>query len=520
MGIVRIVERQLRSELAVVNGLNVFPVPDGDTGTNMLATINEALLEAEQASTLSEASRLLASGAMLGARGNSGVILSQLFQAVSDVLQDKADVTEFEVTAILSRAADLAYKTVTHPQEGTMLSVMSAAAQAARNALGKQSGRRFMETILEAAAIAVARTPEQLAILREAQVVDAGGYGFLLLLRGSFEGITGQPAPSVECEFLGMQHLRERLAHGPVHPSELVKTSDTSYGCCVTVLVECPPGSESAARSRLEELGDSVLVVAAGGRLKLHLHVPDPEVVLAYAAELGTVGNVEISNIDEQTSAPPGVAAVLAVAPGEGLRKIFRTLGAAATLLGGPTQNPSTAELANAARALDQAPAVFLLPNNGNILAAARQAAGLEPRLRVIPSTSIPQGVAALLAFNENAGVDENIQRMTAALTGVVSAELVPAAREALINGVSVRTGDMMALVEGRLVGAGPDALAELLKVAEVAKRELATVYYGAAVTLQEAEGLRDSISRLAPNLEVELVRGDQPQAHYLLSLE
>ncbi|MDE3077420.1 MAG: DAK2 domain-containing protein, partial [Chloroflexota bacterium] len=385
MAIIRTLESQLITELAVVNGLNVFPVPDGDTGTNMLATIREAIRQAECAATLKEASRLLAFGAMLGARGNSGVILSQFFRAFHEVLSDSSDIGAAELGRILILASDLAYQTVTHPAEGTMLSVMSATARTASLKSGEDE-EGFLVAILEAATESVARTPEQLPILREAQVVDAGGYGFALLLRGCYEALVGRPAPPIGQELLGLSRIRELVAHGGAHPADLVPLPSQGYGCCVTVLVEAPGADDGPVRRRLEELGDSVLVVAAGGKLKLHAHVRDPQLLLDYARELGAIQSAEVSNIDEQTSAQrSSVCAVVAVAPGEGLAKLFRNLGAAATVIGGPRQNPSTAELLDAMSGLGEAE-ILLLPNNANVLAAARQAANMRSNVHLIPS--------------------------------------------------------------------------------------------------------------------------------------
>ncbi|MFI5267267.1 MAG: DAK2 domain-containing protein, partial [Chloroflexota bacterium] len=364
-------EQHLALELQVINALNVFPVPDGDTGTNMLATVRGALRHAEASCTLQEAVEKLALGAMLGARGNSGVILSQLFRAQQEVLTARSSpegLTPGDLAGILGRASDLAASAVANPVEGTMLSVLRASAlplpsQWERLGEGSQDPRaEFLLDVLRAAETAVGATPDQLPILREAGVVDSGGYGLLTLLRGWYEALAGRPAPDFGTVLLGLERARDQAAAGVAHPADLLARPAHGYGYCVTLLVDAPTADEAVARQQLQDIGDSVLVVAGDGQIKLHVHVPDPEIAMEFARRLGTITGSEISNIDEQTRAI--AIPIVAVASGEGLARVFRAFGAA-VVSGGQTQNPSTAELLAACEA--QPAPVFLLPNNGNV---------------------------------------------------------------------------------------------------------------------------------------------------------
>lgn len=502
-------ESQLATDAVVVNALNVFPVPDGDTGTNMLATIREALAQGSKGLSLAETVDRLARGALLGARGNSGVILSQLFRAQQEVLGARAGahgITAGEVAAILSIAAQLATNAIADPVEGTMLSVLRAAA----NPSGSTSAPS-LESVIAATQAAIAATPDQLPILREAGVVDAGGYGLLCVLRGWYEALTGSPPPAAKQAFLGLERAREQAAAGMVHPASLLERAQQSHGWCVTVLVEAPQASEAHVRQRLQTLGESALVVAAGGQLKLHVHVPDAEDALAFARGLGAVVRSEVSNIDDQT----GLAAlpVVAVVAGEGLARVFKGLGAA-VVSGGQTQNPSTAELLAACQRLT--PPVFLLPNNGNVVASARQAAAECPGVEVVPTHSIPQGVAAALAYDPGVSAEHNLERMVSAAARVMSVELVSAARAATLSGVQVEPGQTMVLVDGELLGAGNAGLAALGERVRQADMELVTIYYGLAASPAEAERL----AAMFPDLQAEVVRGDQPHSAFIMGFE
>lgn len=510
-------EGAITAELPVLNALNVFPVPDGDTGTNMLATIREAVAQARAAAPELAVERL-ATGAMLGARGNSGVILSQLFRASHETFgkrpsgqPDAAGLAE-----TLERARELAYAAMSKPVEGTILSVLSAAAGAARDAGGDVT--ETLRVAISAAERALASTPDQMPLLREAGVVDAGGYGLLLVLRAWYESISGQPAPPIVASLLGLDRAKQQVASGTAHPADLVGKPPHAYGYCITLLLEAPRESEPDVRKRLQEMGDSVLVVMVERRLKLHVHAPDPEPVLRYACEIGTVDRSEISNIDEQTGAMPDVSLpIVAVAHGAGLLRTFRSLGAT-VVVGGQTQNPSTAELLLAAK--DVPSPALLLPNNSNVVAVAQQAAASREGLHVLPTKSMPQGIAAVLAYDTQANLEINLANMARAAAAIRSAELTTAARAATLQGMEIAAGQSMVLLDGQLVGVGEDGLDELLRRVADGNVELATIYAGAEASREDSEELRQHIRAALPDADVEVVRGDQPQPKFIIGFE
>ncbi|MBV9120344.1 MAG: DAK2 domain-containing protein, partial [Chloroflexi bacterium] len=348
----------LQAEVAVINGLNVFPVPDGDTGTNMLATVEEALARAAGAATLPDAAAQLAEGAMLGARGNSGVILAQLFQASAEVLKGQSRLGPGQLRAIFERARVLAYESVDQPAEGTLLSVIAAIAAAGPEMTLEDQLLRA----IDAAEQAVSRTPEQLATLREAGVVDSGGYGLMVLLRGCYERLSGASAPPIGHLLVGVDRVRGEISKGGVaHPATRVDGHPEGYGSCLTLLVECVQPDAALIRRRLAQAGSSVLVATAAGQVKLHVHTDNPKGVIALAAQWGRIVRHELSDIDEQVQAAVTALPIVAVAPGAGLVRVFKGLGAT-VVRGGQGQNPSTAALLEACdRVLANSPVVFLL---------------------------------------------------------------------------------------------------------------------------------------------------------------
>ncbi len=527
----------------MVNALNVFPVPDGDTGTNMLATLGEALGEAEGAGE--DAAERLARGAILGARGNSGVILSQLLRAQVEVLgtpsrpaagaprqtggsaasasplpagsaarEPSASLAAPDLAAVLARARELAYQAVSRPVPGTMLSLLDALAQPSSAA----SLEAFLGESLERAEAALAATPDQLPILREAGMVDSGGYGLLLVLQGWHEALTGKPAPGLRRDLLGLARARDQAAAGLGRPSAHVPAAPSRYGSCVTLLVDAPAAAEADIREGLQAMGDSVLVVAAGGQVKLHVHVADPEQAAAFARRFGPVVRSEVSNIDEQTGLLPAPALpVVAVASGAGLLEVFRGLGAA-VVDGGQSHNPSPAELLAACRAISGP--VFLLPNDPNAIAAAQQAAAEREEIFAVPTRSVPQGVAAALAYDRDAGPEDNLARMSQAAAAVLTATFAHAGRAATLNGIQVEPGQLMVLLDGQLLGVEEAGLSALLSSVADRQPELATIYFGAGALQGEAERVSQQLQASLPALEVEIVRGDQPREAFIISFE
>ncbi|MHB8621322.1 MAG: DAK2 domain-containing protein, partial [Chloroflexota bacterium] len=451
-------EGLIASHLDVINGLNVFPVPDGDTGSNMLATLRQAI------ETAGEAAARLADGAMLGARGNSGVLLSQLFRGLAEALAGCKSVGGQELATGLRRSSELAYEAVSRPVEGTMLSVLAAAARAA-----EQAGRQAGEVTFAAsrgAEEAVARTTSQLPILQRAQVVDAGGYGLLLILAGCYQALTSRPYPIDQEALAGVERVRRDIASGKHQPPQGAPEHGADQGgFCVTVLARTQ-ADRAALQQDLASMGDSVVVVSTGEQVKLHVHVAEPELVVNYARRLGPILACDISSTDcgAPTESPPlpSGPAVVAIVPGDGLAQVFRGLGASTVVVAWPGSDLSSAEVLKATRQTN-ARRILLLPTGRDAAIASRQAASLDSRIVLIPSETVPRGVSALLAFDPLASAEANVQRMMAASKEVISAELTAAIRDMCVAGTAVRPGDMLAVLEGELIAAGDQALSVLL---------------------------------------------------------
>ncbi|MBI4198997.1 MAG: DAK2 domain-containing protein [Chloroflexi bacterium] len=516
----------LQQHVGIINALNVFPVPDGDTGTNMLLTLKAAVeeLDGVQAPGLGAVAEALAFGALMGARGNSGVILSQFFQGVAHRWKGMEAAGGRELAEALAQATHYAYKAVSNPVEGTMLTVVKAAAQAAQEAVrkGETSPLQVWERACVAARSALAETPDLLPVLKEAGVVDAGGLGLVALLEGGRAHLTGQPVAPLD------------VAQGQAapHASYLAATEQQEYGYCTQFLLQGAGLDVEAVRARMTSMADSAVVVGDTTMLKVHVHTPDPGPVLSYAVALGSLTQVKIDNIEQQHQdflrlhrrekemAPLGVVAVVS---GPGLERVFRELGAAALVPGGQTMNPSTRDLVEHA-AQAAAAEVVLLPNNPNIVGTARQAASLGPKpLHLVPTLSIPQGIAALLAFDPSADVATNVSQMQAAAAKVRSGEVTTAVRSTSVSGQRVSAGQAIGLLDGTIVAVTDtvaEAVKEVLRCASPQEEALVTLYWGGDTQEPDAQRLAVELRSVYPGMEVELVYGGQPHYHYLLSVE
>ena len=521
-------EAALARNVEAVNALNVFPVPDGDTGTNMLLTLRAVQEEAVKAAggSAGVAAGAIARGALLGARGNSGVILSQFFQGMARALEGCQEVDSPLLVQAFQEGASSAYRAVSQPVEGTMLTVIEATAQAMQEA--KLSGQDDLSGLLQVAVdgcrAAVLQTPEQLPVLKSAGVVDAGGQGFALILEGALRQLQGEEPGAVSIETV--------LPAATVQESFLTAAESELYGYCTQVMVSGSSLDPDAIRARVSEMADSTVVVGDSTLVKVHAHTFDPGPILSLGVSLGTLSQVKIENIDEQhqefqafhrrdrETVPLGV---VAVAWGSGIEELFRSLGAGAVVKGGQTMNPSCQELLQAVESL-AAETALLLPNNPNIIPAARQAVELcQAPLRVVPTRTIPQGVAALLAYNPEQSIEANEEAMASAAASIGSGEVVTAVREAQVDGVQVGKGSIMGLWEGTLVTSGSscaEVLEGVIKHAGPGDGSLITLYWGGDV--QEAEAL-ECAQRLRQHhtgAEVEVVHGGQPSYHYLVSVE
>jgi uncharacterized protein len=541
----------LQARVAEVNALNVFPVPDGDTGTNMSLTLRAALDEVGpgQQRSASEVLRKVSQGALMGARGNSGVILSQILRGFARGLDDKAEATPGDIVTALHEGADTAYKGVMKPVEGTILTVIRESAEMAASAFGQApSAFALMEAILREARASLARTPQLLPVLAEAGVVDAGGQGLVCILEGVVayahgEGVGSQDAAlTVEAELAVEPH-----AHPP---------SEEEYGFDVQCIIKGQALDVDALRDKIATMGDSVLVVGDSSAVKVHVHSDHPGEVIEYAIEQGDVTSIIIENMQlqyqefmrahqEQPVEPPAPApaglpsdrvarylseagqaaqiSVVTVASGEGLSRIFESLGADAVVPGGQTMNPSTQDLLAAIEGVANNQ-VIVLPNNSNIILTAEQARALaDKRVRVIPTKTVPQGISALLAFNYQTGLDENHAAMSAASQAVVTIEITQAVRTVQVNGLAVQEGQYIGLLDGDLKTAGDEilpVLEALLGSLALDEFEILTVYCGEDVPLEQGQALTDALQAMAPNLEYEVLDGGQAHYHYIISLE
>jgi len=564
--------RCLDNNKEAVNELNVFPVPDGDTGTNMCLTVTAAVREMDKvsSSSLGAVVKALSLGSLMGARGNSGVILSQLFRGLAKSLAERRSATPLQLAWAMHEGVDTAYKAVMKPVEGTILTVSREAARAAL-AAAKEGGdlETVLRSALESGRETLQRTPEMLPVLKEAGVVDAGGAGLIFVIEGVLQGLHGALEVPKNRAAPTASHAGDRAAAEPVSAAES-PASDIEFAYDTQLLIRGSDLAVDRIRAELEPLGDSLLVVGDPCLVKVHVHTNEPDRAIGLCLGHGALVEATVENMREQHEAVkrsrtaaaspdearagvetgeggqggdrPAVAhpvvslpestearpahngpGVVVVSSGDGLEEIFRNLGADTVISGGQTMNPSTEDIL---RAVEESPGqeVVILPNNGNIVLAAQQTAELtSKRVRVVPSKSIPQGIAALLAFNRSWDAERNGARMDKALGGVKSGEITYAVRDSKYNGIEIHEGDFIGLMDGEIVTVGSDSLSVLENlVARMAdaETEVVTVFYGSDVAETDVADIRSHLVKTAPRHEIEVHRGGQPVYHYLVSVE
>ncbi|MEJ5239983.1 MAG: DAK2 domain-containing protein [Anaerolineales bacterium] len=523
----------LRTNQQTVNSLNVFPVPDGDTGTNMVLTMQSAWNEIKDLGHrhIGQMAAAVSQGALMGARGNSGVILSQIWRGVAKALHDVEILDGPAFVRALAEARDTAYKGVVRPVEGTILTVIKDVAAAAEEALKETDDPlQILERIVPAADASVQRTPELLPVLKQAGVVDSGGKGLFFILEGMLRYAKGLPldTPLVTVQPLSALKLQETM--------EVIEE-----GQDFEVVVDFYPSQPldlQAFYSRLEQMGTSIQVGEGDGMYRMHIHVPlekryEP---IDYIMGLGTITKVAMENLLAQmggsgstaerlelVNVQPGQIAVVTVSPGRGLSRIFASLGAAAIVEGGQTMNPSTQEILAAFENLPT-DKIIILPNNKNIILAANQAREVTVKqVVVVPSRTIPQGLAAMLAHDPDGDLEAVAERMVKAMERVRSGEITVATRSVELDGVKVEKDQVIALLDGKLVLSAAtleEALLSLLEKAEAESYELITLFYGADLSHGEANRLADLVRERYPQQEVELQEGGQPHYAFLISIE
>jgi len=526
----------LRTNQQVVNSLNVFPVPDGDTGTNMTLTMQAALEEVAESSETSvgRMAKAIAHGALMGARGNSGVILSQLWRGLARGLDDLATMDAPALAHALDAARETAYKGVVQPVEGTILTVAKDLARAALEVAASPDATNLdvLEAAVQAADESVERTPQLLPVLREAGVVDSGGKGLFFILEGMLRTVYGLALNEPILEVKPISQLQLEQTVEAIEPGQDWE-----------VIVDFQPKVEldiPAFYQQLGEMGTSIQVGEGDGLYRMHIHVADKTEFqpVEYVRTLGTITNVRIENLMLQVAgggpAPskpplrlatpsPGQIAVVVVSPGEGLSRVFGSLGAAAVIDGGQTMNPSTQQIVDA---VEKAPCekVIVLPNNKNIVLSARQAIELtKKKLAVVPSHTGPQGIAALLALDPDGDLDTVAAAMASSMQAVRTVELTVATRTAKVDGVSVSAGQTIGLLDDTLVAAGDNlgtVLQETFEKAGAGQAELATLYYGETIAPAEVNQLADRLRGRWPGLQVEIHEGGQPHYPIIASVE
>lgn len=542
---------RLNKNAEFINSLNVFPVPDGDTGTNMslsFASGSKYVSESTSAN-VGDLAQALAKGLLMGARGNSGVILSQVFRGFAKSVSNKKELTPQDLAQALQGGVETAYKAVMKPQEGTILTVARKSAEAAKK-VAKDGGDivAVMKDTYEAAEAALKTTPDLLPVLKEVGVVDSGGQGLTFVYQGFYDALSGnvrddevhKPSPVEMDEMVSAEH--HKSAQGKL------STEDIKYGYCTEIMVRLGAGrlvekkfDYDEFRGYLAEIGDSLLVIADDEVVKVHVHTEHPGMVLSYGQKFGSLIKVKVDNMrlqhetilekDEEEEREEEISeneisgdyGIIAIASGEGVAEIFKNLGATYVLSGGQTMNPSTQDIVDAI-AKTKKDKVIILPNNKNIFLAADQAAEVcDVDAVVVPSKTIAQGMAAMLGFSKDADLEENKEAMTDELDTVISGQVTIAVRDTTIEGREIKKDDYMGIVDGNIVVTNPDrkeAAIEMVKAMLDEDSEVVTIIYGEDGNKEEAEAIETAVSELDEDLEIEIHEGNQPVYPYLISVE
>lgn len=542
---------RLNKNAEFINSLNVFPVPDGDTGTNMslsFASGSKYVSESTSAN-VGDLAQALAKGLLMGARGNSGVILSQVFRGFAKSVSNKKELTPQDLAQALQGGVETAYKAVMKPQEGTILTVARKSAEAAKK-VAKDGGDivAVMKDTYEAAEAALKTTPDLLPVLKEVGVVDSGGQGLTFVYQGFYDALSGnvrddevhKPSPVEMDEMVSAEH--HKSAQGKLN------TEDIKYGYCTEIMVRLGAGrlvekkfDYDEFRGYLAEIGDSLLVIADDEVVKVHVHTEHPGMVLSYGQKFGSLIKVKVDNMrlqhetilekDEEEEREEEISeneisgdyGIIAIASGEGVAEIFKNLGATYVLSGGQTMNPSTQDIVDAI-AKTKKDKVIILPNNKNIFLAADQAAEVcDVDAVVVPSKTIAQGMAAMLGFSKDADLEENKEAMTDELDTVISGQVTIAVRDTTIEGREIKKDDYMGIVDGNIVVTNPDrkeAAIEMVKAMLDEDSEVVTIIYGEDGNKEEAEAIETAVSELYEDLEIEIHEGNQPVYPYLISVE
>lgn len=527
---------RLEDKKEYVNALNVFPVPDGDTGTNMSMTFKAAVCEIENMTTtsISEISQKIARGALMGARGNSGVILSQIFRGIGKGLEGKTEVTSEEFAKSILEGATYAYKAVMRPTEGTILTIIKAAGESAVNS-GATNLVALMEEVCTHSQIMLDKTPDMLAALKEAKVVDAGGMGLLIIFKGMYEALKTNMQATInklDKQSTESQIISSAAADMPVN---------IKFGYCTELLVIAENVDTNELKNYLEKHGDSMVVVSQDEFLKIHIHTNDPGLVLSKAVTLGELSKIKIENMREQhrnllgiqeevaetpvkeTTSETKKYGFVAVALGEGIKNIFQDLGVDVVIEGGQTMNPSTQDILDSINKIN-AENIFVLPNNKNILMAALQAVELSDKnVIVIPSKTVPQGITAVTMFNAEVSVEDNENTLKEAIKNVATASVTFAVKDTETDGNIIKEGNILGLVENKIKEVGTDiykVCSDIIDSMITEDSELITIFYGEDCITSEVEEFISELEKKYPDIDIQHYNGKQPLYYFIASVE
>lgn len=521
----------LQNHKELVDKLNVFPVPDGDTGTNMSLTISYAMKELAKVEndSITEIGKSLSKGSLMGARGNSGVILSQIIRGFSKSIEGKEQISTEDLAKALKNGSDTAYKAVIKPIEGTILTVVRESGEYAIKASKKEKDLlKFLEMVIVEANKSLERTPELLKNLKEAGVVDSGGKGLVLIYEGMYEALKGNPIKAKELSTSNVKEIKQAGTY--------INTEDIKFCYCTEFILESDTITDTEIRDIMLAYGDSLAVVGDEGVIKVHVHTNDPGIVLQDALKYGQLVTIKIENMKIQhentliedtyevaQSIEEKEYGFIATSMGEGLAKIFKDFGVDYIIEGGQTMNPSTEDFMKAIDSIN-AKNIFIFPNNSNIIMAANQAKELSDKnIIVIPTKNTPQGFTALVNFNADASVEENEQALMESLTMVKSGQVTFAVRDTVMNDVDVKEGNIIGIAEGKLMDAGESVDSITTSLVEKLVDEdsaIVTLFYGEDVTEEDANNLRNELEEKFEDLDIELYYGGQPLYYYLISVE
>lgn len=546
--------KNLESKKEWINELNVFPVPDGDTGTNMTLTIMSAAREVAALHDMGDVDmqslcKAISSGSLRGARGNSGVILSQLFRGFTKVVKEYDEVTIPVVASAFEKAVETAYKAVMKPKEGTILTVAKGAAVKARELAdsGMEDMADFLAQVIERADEVLEQTPDMLPVLKQAGVVDSGGQGLMQVLKGVYDAYTGKE--------IDLTLSSEQTSHSDSKSGgaglEAQANADIKFGYCTEFIIMLNKvfniKTEMDFKAYLESIGDSIVVVADEDVVKVHVHTNDPGLAIQKALKYGALSNMKIDNMrlehqeklfkqskkeaaekpaekPAEEEQPKKDVGFIAVSVGDGINEIFKGLGVDHIIEGGQTMNPSTEDMLNA---IDQvnADTIFILPNNKNIILAANQAQSLvkDKKIVVIPTKTVPQGITAVINYVPDLTVEENTKTMTEEIANVATGQVTYAVRDTSIDGKEIRQGDFMGIGDSGILSVGTaisDVTMNMIDEMMSDEMELISIYYGSEITQEDADSLRERVESKYSSCDIELQYGGQPIYYYIVSAE